>query len=138
MSRSRTGIVLVILGAILGAVIGYSIVQSALASLLGALIGAVLVLVGIGLFMFVPGNVWLALAEFGQVAECCAYFGIVPLAIMITLGEFLLWHSFVLAALATVSVITVLLMMVSVGARLRPFAARNPHNCARSSLFLRR
>lgn len=114
----RTGIVIVILGAVLGAVIGYSIAQSALASLIGALVGAAIVLVGIGLFMFVPGEIWLALAEFGQVAECCAYMGIVPLAIIITLSGFLLWHSFVLATLAGVSVMTVLLMALSVGARL--------------------
>lgn len=107
-----------ILGAILGAVIGYSIVQSALASLLGALIGAVIVLAGIGLFIFVPREVWLVLAEFGWVAECCASLGIVPLAIVITLGGFLVLHSFVLAALVAVSVITVLLMALSVGAHL--------------------
>ncbi len=96
-------------GAIIGAVIGYGIVQSAL----GAVVGAGSVAVGLGLIAIGPSEVWLLLAEFGQLAECCSSFVVLSGACIVTLGGLLLWHSFVLAALAGVGVMTVLLVVLA-------------------------
>jgi hypothetical protein len=115
----RKGIIAMIVGAIIGAVIGYLAGQSAL----GAVVGAGIVAVGLGLIVLVPVDVWADLAMFGQLAECCLSFVVLLLASMVTLGGLLLWHSFVLAALAGVGVMTVLLILLSAGARLYKDAA---------------
>lgn len=100
----RNGIIAMIVGAIIGAVIGYLAGQSALGSALGAVVGAGIVAVGLGLIVLVPVDVWADLAMFGQLAECCLSFVVLSLASIVTLGGLLLWHSFVLAALAGVGV----------------------------------
>jgi hypothetical protein len=113
----RKGIIAVIMGTIIGAVIGYLVGQSALGSALGAVIGAGIVTVGLGLIVLVPVEVWVLLAEFGDIAECCSSFVVLSLASIVTLGGLLLWHSLALAALAGVGVMTVLLVVLSAGAR---------------------
>ena len=62
-------------------------------------------------------DVWAALAELGQIAECCLSFGVLSLASIVTLGGLLLWHSLALSALAGVGVMTVLLVVLSAGVR---------------------
>jgi hypothetical protein len=114
----RIGIIAVIVGAIIGAVVGYSIVQSALGVVLGAVAGAAIVLVGIAMMVFIPGEIWMALGGLGNLAECCSSFAVFSLAGIVTLGGLLLWHSLVLAALAGVSVMTVLQLALSAKASL--------------------
>jgi hypothetical protein len=116
--KGWTILIATVTGAIIGAVIGYLVGQSVLGSVLGAALGAEVAagLMAIGLFL--PAEVWVTLAEFGQVAECCSRFFVVLLASTVALGGLLLWHSFALAALAGVGVMTVLLVVLSVLARL--------------------
>ncbi len=87
--KGWTRIIAMSVGAIIGVVIGYGIVQSAL----GAVIGAGIVAGGFGLGVLVPGEVWVALAEFGQIAEWCSSFVVLAGACIVTLGGLLLWHS---------------------------------------------
>jgi hypothetical protein len=115
--KGWTSIIAMSVGAIIGVVIGYGIVQSALGAALGAVIGAGIVAGGFGLGVLVPGEVWVALAEFGQIAECCSSFVVLAGACIVTLGGLLLWHSLTLAALAGVGGMTVLLVVLSAGAR---------------------
>ena len=91
--KGWTSIMAMSVGAIIGVVIGYGVVQSALGAALGAVIGAGIVAGGFGLGVFVPGEVWVALAEFGQLAECCSSFVVLAGACIVTLGGLLLWHS---------------------------------------------
>ncbi len=112
----RKGIIAIIVGAIIGAVIGYGVVQSALGATVGAVGGAGIVVVGLALIVLEPGEVWMVLAGFPNIAECCSFFGVLSLASIVTLGGLLLWHSLTLATLAGVGVMTVLLMVLSAGA----------------------
>lgn len=114
--KGWTSILAMSVGAIIGGVIGYGIVPSALGAALGAVIGAGIVAGGFGLGVLVPGEVWVALAEFGQLAEWCSSFVMLAGACIVTLGGLLLWHSFALAALAGVGVMTVVLVVLSAGA----------------------
>ena len=116
--KGWTILIATVAGAIIGAVIGYLIGQSALGAVLGAALGAEVAagLMAIGLFL--PAEVWVTLAEFGQVAECCLRFVVVLLASIVALSGLLLWHSLALAALAGVGVMTALLVVLSVLARL--------------------
>jgi hypothetical protein len=107
------GIITGIIGVIIGAVVGYLAGQSAL----GAVIGAGIVAVVLVLIVLIPFEVWVTLAEFGQIAECCLSFVVLLLASTVTLGGLLLWHSLALAALAGVGVMTVLLVVLSAGTR---------------------
>lgn len=116
--KGWTIFIVMFVGATIGAGIGYLVGQSVLAAVLGAVVGAVIGAVGFGLSVFIPVEVWLALAEFGQIAECCLSFFVFSLASMVTLGGLLLWHSFALAALTGIGVMTVLLVVLSVGVRL--------------------
>jgi hypothetical protein len=115
--KGWTILILITVGAIIGAVIGYLVGQSASGSTLGAVIGAGIIVVGLVLNALVPGEIWIALAELGQIAECCSSFGVFSLAGIVTLGGLLLWHSLALAALAGIGVMTVLLVVLAVGAR---------------------
>ena len=115
--KGWTIIIAMIVGAIIGAVIGYLVGQSALGSALGAVVGVGIVAVGSGLIVLAPVDVWADLVEFGQIIECCSSFVVLALASMVTLGGLLLWHSLALAALAGVGVMTVLLIVLSAGAR---------------------
>ena len=119
MGRKELMIILaMIAGAIIGTVIGYGIVQSALGAALGAVIGVALVAGGIGLSVVgIPAEIWVGLAEFSQIADCCSSVGVLSLASIITLAGLLLWHSLALAALAGVSVMTGLLLALSFGLR---------------------
>ena len=118
MGRKRWRIPIVMsVGAIIGAVIGYLVGQSVLGTALGALVGAGIVAFGFGLSVLVPPEIWVAMAEFGDIAECCSSFGALTLTSIVTLGGLLLWHSLTLATLAGVGVMTVLLVILSVGAR---------------------
>ena len=116
--KGWTILIATVAGAIIGAVIGYLVGQSVLGSVLGTVLGAEVAagLMAIGLFL--PAEVWLTLAEFGQIAECCSRFAVVLLASIVALGGLLLWHSLALAALAGVGVMTGLLVVLSVLARL--------------------
>lgn len=126
----------VILGAIIGAGIGYLVGQSALGAVVGAGIGAV----GLGLIALVPGEVWEALGDLfeelgplldaaGGCCECCSFFFVLSGACIVTLGGLLLWHSFALATLAGVGVMTVLLVVLSAWAR--SYKARSPSSSSR-------
>jgi len=115
--KGWTIIIAMIVGAIIGAVIGYLVGQSALGSASGAVVGLGIVAVGSGLIVLVPVDAWADLAEFGQIIECCSSFAVLSLASIVTLGGLLLWHSLALAALAGVGVMTVLLIVLSAGAR---------------------
>jgi hypothetical protein len=115
--KGWTIVSVMIVAAIIGAVIGYLVGRSALGSALGAVIGAGIVAVGSGLIMFVPFEVWVSLAEFAEIAYCCLSIFVLSLASIVTLGGFLLWHSLALAALTGVGVMTVLLLVLSVGVR---------------------
>ena len=104
-------------GAIIGAVIGYLVGHSVVGSAWGAMAGAGIVAFGFWLSVLVPAEIWVALVEFGEIAECCSSFGVLTLTSIVALVGLLLWHSFALAVLAGVGVMTVLLMVLSYGAR---------------------
>ncbi|GAC1348602.1 MAG: hypothetical protein NVS4B7_17710 [Ktedonobacteraceae bacterium] len=110
---SQKEIIGVIIGAVLGAVSGYLVGQSALGAALGAVIGAGIVAVGLRLNVLIPGEVWVFLSRFGDIATCCSFFGVLSLASIVTLGGLLLWHSLALAALAGIGVMTVVLVVLS-------------------------
>ena len=112
--KGWTILIATVAGAIIGAVIGYLIGQSALGSVLGSVLGAEVAagLMAIGLLL--PAEVWVTLAEFSQLAECCSRFVVVLLASIVALGGLLLWHSLALAALAGVGVMTGLLVVLSI------------------------
>jgi hypothetical protein len=116
--KGWTILIATVAGAIIGAVIGYLVGQSVLGSVLGAGVAAGLMAIGFALNALLPAEVWVTLAEFGQLAECCSRFVVVLLASIVALGGLLLWHSLALAALAGVGVMTVLLVVLSVLARL--------------------
>src|SRR5258708_35888971 len=94
-------------GAIIGGVIGFGVVQSALGAALGAVIGAGIVAGGFGLGVVVPGEGWVALAEFGPLAGGFLSFVVLSGACIVTLGRLLLWHRLGRGALAGVIVTTV-------------------------------
>jgi len=112
--KGWTILIATVAGAIIGAVIGYLIGQSALGAVLGAEVAAGLMAIG----LFLPAEVWVTLAEFGQIGECCLRFVVGSLASIVALSGLLLWHSLALAALAGVGVMTALLVVLSVLARL--------------------
>jgi hypothetical protein len=112
--KGWTRVILMIVGAIIGAVIGYLAGKSAVGVVIGAGIGAA----GSWLLAIMPIEFWMFLAEIGQIVECCSSFGVLLLASIVTLGGLLLWHSLALAALAGIGVMTVLLLVLSIAARL--------------------
>ena len=120
--KGRTILIATVAGAIIGAVIGYFDGHSALGSVLGSMLGAEvaagLMAIGYALNALLPAEAWVTLAEFGWITECCLSFVVVLLASVVALGGLLLWHSLALAALAGVGVMTVLLLVLSVLARL--------------------
>ena len=116
--KGWTILIATVAGAIIGAVIGYLVGQSASGSVSGAVVGVGIVAVGSGLIVLVPVDAWADLAEFGQIIECCSSFAVLSLASIVTLGGLLLWHSLALTALAGVGVMTGLLVVLSVLARL--------------------
>ncbi len=116
--KGWTILIATVAGAIIGAVIGYLIGQSALGAMLGAEVAAGLMAIGFALNALLPAEVWMTLAEFGKIAECCLSCVVVLLASIVALGGLLLWHSLALAALAGVGVMTGLLVVLSVLARL--------------------
>jgi hypothetical protein len=117
MGRKRWRILIAMsVGAIIGAVIGYLVGHSVVGSAWGAMAGAGMVAVGFGLGVLVPAEIWVAMVEFGEIAECCSSFGVLTLTGIVTLGGLLLWHSLTLAALAGVGVMTALFVVLSVGA----------------------
>jgi hypothetical protein len=116
--KGWTILIATVAGAIIGAVIGYLVGQSALGSMLGAEVAAGLMAIGFALNALLPAEAWVTLAEFGWITECCLSFVVVLLASVVTLSGLLLWHSLALAALVGVGVMAVLLVVLSVLARL--------------------
>ena len=112
-SKNWSVFIVEVFGAVLGAGVGFLVGKSLLAAVIGAGIG----MLAMGLFMVLPADIWLALAEGAQFIECCSMIGVFLFTGITLLGSFLLWHSFAVAALLGVVVMTAQLLAVGMFAR---------------------